>query len=218
MLGRKFLRRLIEDFEVIVVDSGSTDKTLGIAEKFPVKIIKIKPEEFSYPYALNLGCKNSVAEKYFVFLSAHSIVTSSTWLEDGINDFENDNVAGVYGNVVALPDATIWEKILFNIIWQKKEKVLIKKSKMGVLGFTNAIIRRDLWEKRNLNEEYGKGGEDGEWAKYWLEKGYKIVCDPKVSVCHSHGLGFWGLVRQWIHWRDTATPGPYKQLKYRKNG
>ncbi|KKP81937.1 MAG: Glycoside hydrolase family 2 protein [Candidatus Moranbacteria bacterium GW2011_GWF2_35_54] len=146
------------------------------------------------------------------------MVNSNTWLENGINDFAIGDVAGVYGNVVALPDATIWEKMIFNKLWLGKNKKIIKDAKMGVLGFTNAIIRKDLWEKRNINEEYGKGGEDGEWAKYWLENGYEIVCDPKVSVQHSHGLGLIGLFKQWQHWRDTITPGPYKQLKYRKNG
>lgn len=205
-----------KNFEVIIVDSGSTDKTLDIISKFPVKLIKIRPEEFTYPYALNVGCRNSEAEKYFVFLSAHSLMISDTWLEDGISDFEGENIAGVYGNVIALPDATIWEKIIFNKFWQRKKK-RIQKIKMGILGFTNAIIRKDLWEKRNINEGYGKGGEDGEWAKYWIEKGYNIICDSKVSVYHSHGLGLLGLLSQWEHWKDTAIPGPYKKLKYRKN-
>jgi len=205
-----------KNFEVIVVDSGSTDKTLDIVKTFPVKLIQIKQKDFSYPYALNLGCRNSIAEKYFVFLSAHSLAISNTWLQDGINSFEDKNVAGVYGNVIALPDATIWEKIIFNRLWHGRKKK-IQKIRMGILGFTNAIIRRDLWERRNINEEYGKGGEDGEWAKYWFKEGYDIICDPKVSVYHSHNLGIIGLWKQYQHWKDTATPGRFKQLEYRKN-
>jgi rhamnosyltransferase len=212
----KLYRQTYNDFEIIVVDSGSIDRTLEIVSKYPVNLFQIKPEEFSYPYALNFGCRNAKAEKYFVFLSAHSLPISETWLQDGIDNFENETIAGVYCNVTALPDATIWEKLIFNNFWHKKEKIIVGSARMGVLGFTNAIIRRSLWEQRSLNEEYGKGGEDGEWAGYWMNKGYGIICDPRFAVYHSHGLGLIGLARQWYHWWDTATPGPYKKLNYRK--
>ena len=47
----------VRDIEVILVDSGSTDRTLEIARKFPLKIIEIRPEEFTYGRALNIGCR-----------------------------------------------------------------------------------------------------------------------------------------------------------------
>ncbi len=87
---------------------------------------------------------------------------------------------------------------------------------MGVMGFTNAIIRKDLWEKRNFNEKYGLGGEDGEWANYWFSKGYKAARDIKFSVYHSHGLGYKQLKQQWENWRSSDKPQPFKQLDFRK--
>src|SRR4030067_158290 len=44
-----------KNIEVIVVDSGSTDKTLEIARKYPVNIYEIKPEDFTWGYSLNYG-------------------------------------------------------------------------------------------------------------------------------------------------------------------
>jgi len=43
----------LRDFEVILVDSGSKDKTVEIASKFDVRILKIAAKEFTYGYALN---------------------------------------------------------------------------------------------------------------------------------------------------------------------
>ncbi len=210
-----------QNFEIIVIDSGSTDKTLEIVKKFPVKLFQIKPEDFSFPYALNFGCRQAKADKYFVFLSAHSLPISKTWLADGISNFTSDKIMGVYGPVRALPDATFWEKVFFNSALHKiasifGKKRIIKKPAMGVLGFTNAIIRRDLWEKKNINEEYGLGGEDREWSSFWFKNGYLAVRDFNFAVYHSHYLGLRGLIKQREHWKENSKPHPFKKLEYRK--
>lgn len=51
----------LQEVEVILVDSGSTDATLSIAEHFPTRIISIRPEDFSFGYALNVGCAAATA-------------------------------------------------------------------------------------------------------------------------------------------------------------
>ena len=48
--------------QVVVVDSGSTDGTLEIVRAFPTTVIQIRPEHFTYGYALNLGVANVDAE------------------------------------------------------------------------------------------------------------------------------------------------------------
>jgi rhamnosyltransferase len=218
---QKLKQQTYKDFEIIIVDSGSTDNTLNIAKKYTNHILHIKQKDFSYPYALNVGCKYAHATKYLVILSAHSVPISNTWLQDGIDDFEDEKVAGVYGNVWALPDGTIWEKILFNkwigkIEIKLKRKKIIKKQKMGVLGFTNAIIRKDLWDKHHFDERYGAGGEDGQWAKYYLERGYKIIADSRFAVYHSHGLGIVGLYKQYKNWQSLDQPRDFEKLQFRK--
>jgi glycosyltransferase involved in cell wall biosynthesis len=52
----------INDIEVIVVDSGSTDRTFSIASSFPVSIHNISPREFSFGRALNVGCTAATGE------------------------------------------------------------------------------------------------------------------------------------------------------------
>jgi len=189
------LKRLFEqshkDFEVIIVDSGSTDKTPEIIKNFDVRLFQIKPGEFSYPFALNYGCKKALGEKYFVFISGHSLPCSN------------------------------WEKIIFNkyicklrSIFRKRE--VFKDRRMGIMGFTNAMIRRDLWDKRHFNEEYGLGGEDGEWAGYWFKKGFKAIRDIKFSVYHSHGLGLINLIKQLKYWSSLDKPQPFMIPDFRK--
>ncbi len=218
-----------KDFEVVIVDSGSRDETLAIAQKFPVTILEIRPESFSYPYALNYGIARCRANQYVAILSAHSLPISDTWLADGIAHLRRDGrVAGVYGFVYPLPDATLWDKIFQGFIFPlgrivmgsrraTRQASVITESGMGVLGFTNALIRKDLWAQKHFDEEYGAGGEDGEWAAYWLAHGYCIIREPKFSVRHSHYLGLRGWIAQRNYWKSLAAPRPFRSLAFRKS-
>jgi len=215
---RRFGEQTYRDFEIIAVDSGSTDRTLEIVKNFDVKLFQIRPEEFSYPYALNYGASRAAASKYLVILSAHSLPISKTWLQDGLADFTDEKIMGVYGFVWALPDGSIWEKLIFNEYLGRifRTRTRVEEPGMGVLGFTNAIIRKELWDKRHFNEAYGLGGEDGEWAGYWFGRGYCAVRDWRFSVYHSHGLNLKQLKAQWAHWLSLDKPQPFKPLTFRK--
>ena len=208
------------NFEITVVDSGSTDKTLEIIKKHPVKLVEIKQSEFTYPYALNIGCKASVAEKYFVFLSAHSVPLSENWLEEGLSNFTDDKIMGVYGPMRALADGSMAEKFFLDVLspllelFRAKREIIIRP-KTGVLGNTHSIIRRDLWEKHNFNEKYELGGEDQEWATYWMKYNYTVIWDKKFAVRHSHSIGLVGLIKQWIHWQTLMNPRAFEKTTFR---
>ncbi|KKL66298.1 hypothetical protein LCGC14_2146400 [marine sediment metagenome] len=60
-----------KSYEIILVDSGSTDKTIEIAKKNKIRILNIPPESFSYGYALNMGV-NFAQGEIIIFISAHT--------------------------------------------------------------------------------------------------------------------------------------------------
>lgn len=214
-----------KNFEVILVDSGSSDKTLEIARRFPVKIFEISQKDFSYPYALNYGISKSEALKFIVIISGHSIPVSYTWLKEGLENFKKqEKIMGVYGFVKAMPGASICDRVV-SFFWRlarpwrygfgKKGRYIIEKGGMGVMGFTNAIILKELWSKRKFNETYGLGGEDSEWANYWFRRGYKAIRDIRFSVSHSHNLGPVGWYKQFQYWKSLSRPQPFRFLSYR---
>jgi len=220
-------KQTVCDFEIIVVDSGSIDKTMDIVEEYnnvsnelkgKISSIKIKQEEFTYPYASNIGAKKAQG-KYLCYLSGHSVPISNEWLSDGLKCFINDKIAGVYcPPVYPLDDASRIERFscfLGRIIYKKRK--IIKKKVMGLMGTTNAIIRKDLWEKYNFNLEFANGGEDSDWADYWLGKGYFFVCDMKFSVRHTHGKGLVEYIKQYLHWKSCFKPHKFSYRKHKFN-
>lgn len=192
-----------KDFEVIIVDSGSTDQTLEICKSFQtkidLKIFTLEPNKFTYPFACNFGAQKSHGD-FLVFISGHSLPVGKNWLRDGLNNFFEPKVAGIYGNILPSKDATITEFVCYFPGYFAK-RILANGVKMGILGNTNSMIRKNLWLEHHFDENYHEGGEDGEWAYYYIGKGFDIIRDPKFAVRHSHGFGFFRYLKQYAYWQ-----------------
>lgn len=186
----KYINHLLEsihqqtynNFEIINVDSGSTDKTLNISERFKCKIITIKPEDFTFGYALNKGIEQSRG-KFIVIISAHTKPKNKFWLENLICPLRESKIAMVYGKQEGSKDSNIGEFKDLERTFGNKRKEISKKNIYA--NNANSAIQKTLWENHKFNEIL-TGQEDVEWAKYWLEKGYKVIYEPKSSIFHYH--------------------------------
>jgi len=179
----KFLMsQTFKDFEIIIVDSGSTDKTLEIVKKFPTRLVQIKPEEFNYSYALNLGISKAKGE-YIGIISGHSIPISDTWLSDGLKNFKDGKIAAVSGNYSSVP-VGYFSRSLGRLFFKPYQKRLNFNPWMTN---TNALIRKSLWKKYPFDEKLPEC-EDYDWASEMISRGYNVIKDPKFSIFHSHFL------------------------------
>jgi len=192
-----------KNIEICIIDSGSTDDTLLIADSYKCKILKIKQDEFTYPYALNVGIAETSGEIIGI-LSGHSVPVSNEWATVGIEHFVDIGVAGVSGPIQSLPDAKIREKLKQNL--SNRFMQLIPKSiiEHGSLDNRNSMIRKSDWQEYNFDEVLVEGCEDYDWSKYLTVKMHKkIIFDPKFQVQHSHsGIGKSSDIEMWSKWRE----------------
>ncbi len=171
----------LRDFEVILVDSGSKDKTVEIASKFDVRILKIAAKEFTYGYALNLGSKNAKGD-IIVNLSAHAIPASDRWLENLVGPLNNPRVAASYGR--QLPNkgcAPIEKRDLFET-YSDRWKVQIQDPSFSN---SNSAIKKEIWDRIPFDEKM-TFAEDIHWSKQVLRSRYRIAYEPEAAVYHSH--------------------------------
>jgi glycosyltransferase involved in cell wall biosynthesis len=67
------------DFEVLVVDSGSLDRTRDIAAANKARIVLLRSEDFTFGYSLNIGIEQARG-RFMAIISAHCIPTDPEWL------------------------------------------------------------------------------------------------------------------------------------------
>jgi rhamnosyltransferase len=172
---------VFSDIEVILVDSGSTDRTVEIAQSYGVTIVNIRPEDFSFGRALNMGCQAASGD-FLLFASAHVYPLYTDWVEKMLAPFKNEKVALVYG------------RQLGNEITKYSEHQLFKKwfpavsnheQRIPFCNNANAIVRKELWEEQPYDEAL-TGLEDLDWATKIQAKGYVIAYEAFAPIVHVH--------------------------------
>ncbi len=189
-------RQRFRDFEVVLVDSGSTDRTVEIAGDLGATIVRIDPSGFTYGRALNLGIRASRGQ-LVVSLSAHATPESDEWLSSLVSGFRSTAIAGVYGRHIPRENASIFELLGMRLSGVTSREARIQRESARFSN-TNGALRRELWERAPFDENL-PGAEDIEWARRMQRLGYAILYEPKAAVYHSHGESLPRLIRRQLH-------------------
>ena len=171
----------LSDAEVILVDSGSTDATVEIAESHGAHVVRIVPDEFTFGRSLNYGIREAIGD-FIVIASAHVYPVYPDWLAALLHPLQDEQVALTYGKQRGHLSAKYSEKQIFH---QWYPELSPPHQETAFCNNANAAIRRQLWEQNRYDETL-TGLEDLAWAKWASEQGYEITYVPEAEVIHIH--------------------------------
>jgi glycosyltransferase involved in cell wall biosynthesis len=171
------------DLDVLVVDSGSTDSTIEIAQAHGARVFNLAPGDFDYSTALNVGIEQTEGD-LVVSLSAHAIPLDDEWLERMTAPFRDGNVAGTASRQVPWPNAH-WQEVKRLSEQFGEAGRVYSQANADEVFFSNAAsaIRRSVWRDAPFTLP---AVEDLEWARRVVAAGWAIVYEPSAVVYHSH--------------------------------
>ena len=214
-----FCQHYSRPFEVIVIDSGSVDRTLEIVKRYPVRLVEIKPKDFGHGKTRNLGSELAAGE-YIVFISQDAVPATERWLLNLVRNLERPEVAGIYGRQIPNEDTNPIERSFLNIRYPPYK--IVKSIKQGQIDMTtiffsnaNSAIKKDILQRHPLLEKLIMS-EDQEWAKRVLLNGYDIVYDPEAAVYHSHNYNLITLFKRYFDSGVSLEQIAAKEYTYNK--
>lgn len=187
--------------EIVIVDSGSSDRTLDIASRYTSNIVQIEPAAFSFGRALNIGCAAAKGD-VLVVMSAHVYPVYDSYLEMLTRPFDDPQVALAYGRQIGDHRTKFSESRLL-LRWFPP--VSAPRQDHPFANNANAAVRRTVWDHMPYDEEL-TGLEDIHWAKRALEKGHSISYVAEAPVVHVHEEP----------WRHIVTRYERESLAYRR--
>ncbi len=174
-------RQTVQDVEIILVDSGSTDATAAIAAQYGATVVHIPPAEFTFGRSLNLGLA-AATRNLVVIASAHVYPVYPDWLERLLEPFADPEVALTYGKQRGDENSKFSERQIF-ARWFPEESTA--RQSHPFCNNANAAIRLSVWRAHPYDETL-TGLEDLAWAKEVQGAGHAIAYVPEAEVIHVH--------------------------------
>jgi rhamnosyltransferase len=186
------------DFEIVLIDSGSTDGSIDSTKSYGAKIVSIDPKTFNHGSTRNQGISETCGDYIFLF-TQDALPSGENYMQVMLESMKKENSAGVFSRQVPRPEASpLVKRNLQNWVAGSEQRRVVQFDSLTsfhqlapidqyyqcVFDNVASLIRRDVW--KHIPFAPVLFGEDIDWGYRVLHHGYKIVYEPAVSVRHSH--------------------------------
>ena len=179
--------------EILVIDSGSTDRTVSIAASHGerVRLLQFPRENFDHGGTRDFALRQSSGD-YVLFFTQDAIPTDQHCIEKLLSAFSSPDIAAVYGRQIARPDAPEYEKLTRQFNYPEQAKIW-RESDIPLYGvksyfFSNvcSAYRREAYFPVGGFDTPILCNEDMMMAAKLLHAGYALAYTPEAAVYHSH--------------------------------
>jgi len=171
-----------ENYEVIVVDDGSSDGTKDVVNKYPVRYIY---QQNSGPAAARNHGVNQAQGEIILFTDA-DCEPQPNWIEEMIKPLDDSHIIGVKGAYKTHQKELVARFV--QIEYEHKYERMKKFRYIDFIDTYSAAYRRDIFLKYGgFDERYPRASvEDQEFSFRLFQDGYKMVFNPSAMVFHKH--------------------------------
>ena len=171
-----------EDYEIIVVDDGSTDGTAKIAKKFDVKYIF---QTNQGPAAARNKGAGAAAAQIILFTDA-DCVPDHNWIREMVSPFGDREIVGVKGAY-----KTRQTKLAARFAqaeFEDRYDLLKKSSTIDMIDTYSAAYKKDIFLSiGGFDESFPVANNEDTDLSYRLSaSGHKLVFNPVAFVYHTH--------------------------------
>ncbi len=200
-------QKKVQDVEIVVIDSGSTDGTVAIAEEFGCRVIRIPETEFNHGATRNLGAREARGE-FLVFTVQDALPTSDYWLYAMVSPFvAYPELAALSSKQIVRPEAdlfSLWmNEAIYKSIGYAEDSIyglsphfdfanwkhFDSQIKRQLSFFDNvcSCVRRSVFDGIRFNPQIN--AEDIDFGVRLLEERKKIGFLTTTGVYHWHERG-----------------------------
>lgn len=195
----------IEQYEVIVVDDGSTDQTATyireLKQRTKINLIYISQNNQGPAAARNNGIKQAQGD--YIFIVDSDCIVDSNVLKHYLRHFPDDKLGGVGGNVLPDNKSLVSEFLDYTSVWRPG----YVNGEISYLITANAFfLRRAIQEAGYFDEDFNRpGGEEPELCYRIRKQGYHFRYDNNAAVIHSHRTSISDMVKMFfIHGKGNC--------------
>jgi rhamnosyltransferase len=190
----KLLKSLIKqtiEFELIIIDSSSTDKSVEIAKKYTNNIIIIPKKEFDHGGTRTKAAQMAKGE-ILVYLTQDALPLDENTIKNITKVFDNTEIAAAYGKQIPYDDTSLFGKHLrtFNYTNHSYIRTLKDKKTFGIktafLSDSFAAYRKSTLEEIGWFKDGLILGEDTYAGAKILLANHSLAYVSEAQVYHSH--------------------------------
>ena len=197
------LQELDRSFEILIIDSGSTDGTIEFLKSQEARLIQIPSSEFNHGFTRNRAIQEAKGE-IVIMTVQDARPYDRYWMQKLVDGLTDPRVAGAYSRQLPRSDANplIKERLKAWSATSERRKVqfiedraefeaLQPLEKMSRVIFDNvsSCVRRSVALEIPFRRR--QFGEDIDWGYRAILGGYRIVFEPQSKVIHSHNRSSW---------------------------